>query len=115
MKDPVEIPTRRRHAVKGAPFDGFATQLDAQGGRKSNVDTGEGLSTGRKSDWHVRIAARMADADDQGPAISLHANRSVDSVPPFRGADIVRPADTRLNEQLRNAGGDHRALLEPVV
>lgn len=49
------------------------------------------------------------------PRYPLHANRSVGALAALREADVVRPADAALHEQLRHARRQRDTIFEPVI
>ena len=111
----VHIPADRRDPFVRVPFQELTARLQSGRVRPSHVGARKRLTPDGKSRRQIRIAARVARADHELSAIALRANRRVDAFAPNGEADIVRAADAGLDEQLRYAGGEHRAVFEPVV
>ena len=97
------------------PFQELTARLQSRRVRPAHVGARERLASDGKSRRQIRIAARVARADHELSAVALRANRRVDAFAPDGKADIVRTADAGFDEQLRHAGGEHRAVFEPVV
>src|SRR5438093_3653234 len=93
----------------------LTAQLHAEAVRPADVGAGEHLASVRERGRHVRLASLMAHTNDERPVIALHPHRFIDAAAAVRAADVVRLADAGFNEELRQAGGEHRAALEIIV
>src|SRR5919106_6601342 len=96
-------------------FEKFAAGLESCGMRPSHVEARKRLPSDGEARRQIRISARVTRADHELSAIALRANRCIEALAPNGEADIVRSADACFNEQLRDAGGEHRAVFHPIV